>query len=91
MNKPASSVRAWVPVNCKLLLVFDHVTGWSASLRLRDDYLGYLVTARRADNPETAIDIVKAAFLEGLENPTLLDAARVSYFRQAIPSQPESV
>lgn len=56
----------WVPKNCRLYLTFDNGT-WTGSLRLRHDYLGYLVRAVEAQSPSAAIEAVRVAYFDGLK------------------------
>lgn len=78
-------VRLWVPRNCRLYVTFDPAEGWMGSLRLRHDYLGYLVTTTAGADAEAAIAAVRAAYQAGFEDPGSLDVARASYFRQVVP------
>lgn len=73
---------SWVPPSCLLMLSFENGR-WHGSLRLRNDYLGYLVHDQLGmsnGTPEATINDVRVAFERG---PGEGDVAQQSYFRQA--------
>lgn len=85
-SAPEQDVAKWVPVNCRLTIDFESSSGtWSGSLRLINDYLGYLATIEGASSPATAIARVREEFLRGPGD----SVTKQSYFRAAAPPLPK--
>jgi hypothetical protein len=78
-----TSDMSWVPPACNLHLIFNASTGeWEGSLRLRCDYLGYLVERRTAATSEEAAAIVRTMY-ETRRDDQGLDVALAGYYRVA--------